>query len=1482
MLLCPSLVDDEPNHPLVACGAIRSGEGPQETAMPAAANWTVIAESQFPHEREALEFVRDRFPSHEPYRAWTNFTFLALDGSINEVDLLVFSPSGLFLVEIKGHPGRLSGDAGTWTWEHEGRRTTVDNPIFLADLKAKKLKSLLERQRAARSTAKIPRIEAAVFCSAPGLQVDLPEAARACLLLRDRSADPATGAPERPGITKLFTNREGRGFPARHDTCDRPTGKAVAEALEQAGIRPRSSTRQVGDYVLGVAIDEGPGFQDYRATHKALPTSLRRVRLYSVDTAATPDERNTFQRAALREFQLLESLDHPGILRAQNFTAHELGPAVLFDHDPREIRLDHYLTQRGSELSVDTRLSIIRQIAEAVRHAHEKRIIHRGLSPKSILVLDDPDGAPRIKIFNWQIGCRDHTGSTLPASTHLVTTHIESLTDRGSAVYQAPEVHFAPDTTSEQVDVFSLGAIAYHVLSGSPPASSLLELGEKLRISKGLALASVVNGAQREQDALIRWATYPEVAERLDSTANFIKLLDEVEDALTQTLPAEQEPPSDPTRARPDDLLDAGDAGTLTVKQRLGRGACSVGIFVHRGDDELVLKLALSPEHNDRIRKEAETLSSLTHERIVRLAEPVEIEGLAGFLMEPVYANRAKRLIETLADRLRSEGRLQIDFLERFGTDLLEGLHHLEAKGVFHRDIKPDNIAIRMGGRDNALHLVLFDFSLAGTPLENLRAGTVAYLDPLLSLRPLRRYDRQAEHWAAAMTLHEMATRARPTWGNDGSDPAQLDCEITLQPESFESAIRPKLTAFFTRAFKRAPSERFDNAEQMLDAWKQVFDGLDRRAPADAATDDDFARAMTRATFEMPLADLGLSTRALGALDRIDVITVDDLLRTHPRRLLRLPGVGHKTRREIGTATKLLREKLGEAPETPLRVPNATATTGPIDLATLPIEALLEILTAATARESKSNKQMAAALLGLDATLADPWPNQTAVARHVGVTPPYVSHLVTKLQGKFSKNEALARIREDLAALVAASGSVMTVDEAATALVAARGSSAEGDEALRRGRAIVRAAYEVERTAPEPELKGKPRFSSSRSGDRILLATSDAAADWAAELGTLADEMAEADPLLPPASIAARLRTEAPPPPGTTIDDTRLIRLAAAASRRAAVSSKQELYPRGMSATRALRLAQGAIISRQEITPEEIREVIRSRYPEAIPLPDHPALGMLLTETGCEFDWLPEEDGSRSTGRYKSRLKTTYTVTTGSRMPSRLPTDVGHAEIPLAPATPPGSATGRPGPIAPVPQLSPAALEARQFDTQLARAAKDGQFVAILVPPKLFAFAAEQLAAQHGLATIDIEGELLDTMQALAKENEVPWHVVIAADDPSTGRHWENLCRLARQAGDRVKEKLLAERRPLLLIRAAILARYDLMDVLAALQQSSGTRGGVPGVWLLLSFSSDDAPRLDGVLVPLEGVGQRAILPLAWIKKHLPRGAAAAGTASAS
>src|SRR5262245_3380850 len=166
--------------------------------MGSTSNWTTVAESNFPWERDALEFVRQRFPTHEPYRAWSNFEFIAEDGSINEVDLLVFSPQGFFLIEIKSRPGRLFGDAGTWVWETEGRLATRDSPLIAANSKARKLRSLLQRQKVCKNKGALPFLEALVFCSAEGLSFELRDTAAYHVCLRDR--EKSGDAPGRPGI----------------------------------------------------------------------------------------------------------------------------------------------------------------------------------------------------------------------------------------------------------------------------------------------------------------------------------------------------------------------------------------------------------------------------------------------------------------------------------------------------------------------------------------------------------------------------------------------------------------------------------------------------------------------------------------------------------------------------------------------------------------------------------------------------------------------------------------------------------------------------------------------------------------------------------------------------------------------------------------------------------------------------------------------------------------------------------------------------------------------------------------------------------------------------------------------------------------------------------------------------------------------------------------------------------------------------------
>jgi len=342
-------------------------------------NWNAIAPSAFPWEQEALDFIRSRFPTHEPYRAWSNFEFIADDGSLNEVDLLIFTPQGFFLVEIKSSPGVLAGDSYTWTWQHGGHSKVVDNPVFLANRKAKKLVSLLQRQRAFEKL-RVPFIEPLIFCSAENLQSQLQGNARFHVCLRDQT--------NKPGIMAALNRRDCPGLSEKpRGEFNRPMGKAISRALEQIGIKPSQRSRRVGDYELQSVIDEGPGYQDFLGKHIALKDTFRRIRVYLVQAETNAEQRVMIQRAAEREFRLLQVLEHRGVLRAMEFTNHELGPAIIFQHFPSVVRLDHYLIQQKDRITDDLRLSLMRQIAETISFAHGKHVVHRNLSPRAILVV---------------------------------------------------------------------------------------------------------------------------------------------------------------------------------------------------------------------------------------------------------------------------------------------------------------------------------------------------------------------------------------------------------------------------------------------------------------------------------------------------------------------------------------------------------------------------------------------------------------------------------------------------------------------------------------------------------------------------------------------------------------------------------------------------------------------------------------------------------------------------------------------------------------------------------------------------------------------------------------------------------------------------------------------------------------------------------------------------------------------------------------
>jgi serine/threonine protein kinase len=1420
-----------------------------------AARWHVIAESNFAWEREALDWLRSNLPDRDSWHVWTNFEFIDDEGKVSEVDALVLSPAGLFLVEIKSRPGVLRGDAHSWTWTTDGRSNTYDNPVILANRKAKRLASLLRRQPAiTKAKIRLPFVEPAIFLSSSSLSCQLEGLARTATFQHGRP-----GTVDDPGIVGALAN----GITNRATTSvDAAQARAIARGLAEAGIRPSNKHRQVGDYRLTKLLAEGEGFQDWEASHVSIDTVHRRVRIYTVATASSPEIRATRVRQARREFEILEGIDHPGILKVKDYKETELGPALIFDHDPKAVRLDHLLRERGKTLTVTQRLQLVRDIAETLKYAHSKRLYHRALGPQSILVNDLDGGVMHVRLMNWQTASRNVGDLASPNTVHRTTgtRHVEDYVEDPGLIYLAPETTRADPAQGPSLDVFSLGCIAYYLFSGHPPAESVLDLAEKLRVGQGLRLSDTMDGCGARQQELIQFATYPDLLARYDSIQGFLDDLDRVEDELTTPDP---EATVDPSIASTGDRLEGG----FTVVKRVGRGSSSDALLVRRdgSEEEHILKVACDIAHNDRLVAEGEVLARLHHQNIVAHRETLTVAGRTALLLKSAGAR-------TLAEKIKDEGRLSLDMLQRFGEELMEAVNHLEAEGVAHRDIKPENIGIAEN-RTGKLQLVLFDFSLCRTPADNITAGTHPYLDPFLSMRRPPRWDLYAERFALAVTLYEMAVGQPPVWGDGHTSPAMLDVEASIESDVFDPVTREGFTTFFAKALRRDYKERFDNAEEMLRAWRAIFTARQTVHPGqagDSAADSGFGAIALTATPLTTMAELGYSLEAQDVLERMGIHNARELLAVDRIRFRYLRGVGDKIRKEIRLTAKDLARRRPDLTQGRAAAHDDEDADGAVSIN----ELAAQLLPRRPAGDDRPEEAALAHYLGLDdAVKAGAWPSLGDSAQAGEVDRTTLTAALIKARERWLKNPAFTELRQQIDSLLRSQGQVMSASEGAMALLALRGCAAQDDvERLRQATAVLRAAVEAEAHLDQP------RFEAFDHQPSMLIASASAWADYARQLGAAADACALADPLLPPSRVLETLEgvplpqsSAAPQAAGALpigpLTPTRLLRLAASASRKAAVSSRQEIYPRGMAPLQALKQSLGALVGAPELTVADIQGRVQGRYSEAAGLPQRPELDRLLEESGAPLAW----DSTAADGRGAFRLatlgraQTAGTTTQFSR----------HATLLTAHASGDNDV-----------------VQAAAVEDRLVRGLQQGGMLVLTVHPRIARHAEAELLHRFGtpgvlpapLQRVNFDALLLAALRDQAKTAGVDWNVVLQADAADRGsRHWINLQRLVQRTLPALRSALLNSPAPVLLVSAGLLARYDLMGLITELEENAGRPAHTHSVWLLLPTSHQGLPVIDGVAVPMVNNihNTRALaLPQAWIENKHRAKTATAGRAT--
>src|ERR1017187_7980023 len=207
-------------------------------------------------------------------------------------------------------------------------------------------------------------------------------------------------------------------------------------------------------------------------------------------------------------------------------------------------------------------------------------------------------------------------------------------------------------------------------------------------------------------------------------------------------------------------------------------------------------------------------------------------------------------------------------------------------------------------------------------------------------------------------------------------------------------------------------------------------------------------------------------------------------------------------------------------------------------------------------------------------------------------------------------------------------------------------------------------------------------------------------------------------------------------------------------STRTSPAIRMELYPRGMAASRVLKLAHGALLGARELTVDEIRKRIAARYPEAEQLPDHPALDQLIADSGLEMKW--SSDAADGRGAYVYNSKDGMGWSSSTTMPSRMPT--------ILPQMPPSG------------EVAPEVADARLLENKLQRAAADGTFLALTVAPKGMDVAERELIRRFHLQRCNIDEILIRLMRGQAKAAKVDWSVVLQADGAERdSQSWRNL-----------------------------------------------------------------------------------------------------------